>query len=400
MVDNSCEKMVAVGLERCLADPPQPMLGVRFGLLMNQASVDRTYRYAHHLLAARFPGQLTTLFGPQHGFWGQQQDNMIETPHDVDPVLGIPIYSLYGEHRKPTAEMLRHVECLVVDLQSVGTRVYTFIWTLLHCLEACAEAGIPVVILDRPNPLGGQIVEGPCLQEDFRSFVGLYSIPMRHALTFGEMARHLNRALELGADVHVVRMEGWQRHMSWTETGRTWIAPSPNLPRIEGVDVYPGQVLIEGTNLSEGRGTTTPFEIFGAPFVDPLRLLDRLRDYATPGVVFRPVRFEPTFQKAQGRSCGGLYLHVTDWQQFRPYQTTLAILACTKSLWPDDFCWRPPPYEYEETLMPIDILTGGIEVRVAIDNGATPEDVARLAQPAREWPARIAADLLYDPPLH
>lgn len=389
---------VTVGLERCLADPPAILEHARFGLLMNQASVDTEFQYAHRLLAARFPRQLKALFGPQHGFWGQQQDNMIETPHDIDPVLGVPIYSLYAERRKPSPEMLGGLDCLVVDLQDVGTRVYTFIWTLLHCLEACAEAGVAVVVLDRPNPLGGDIVEGPCLEQTYRSFVGLHSIPMRHALTIGEMAQHLNRALNIGADVHVVRMQGWQRRMHWSATGRVWIGPSPNLPRVHGVDVYPGQVLIEGTNLSEGRGTTMPFELCGAPFIEPMRLLEELEQYALPGVVFRPVRFEPTFQKAQGVSCGGLCLHVVDRLAFRPYRTTLAILTSVRSLWPEDFQWRMPPYEYETTLMPIDILTGNRDVRATIDVGARPDDIARLAAPDDTWWTRVADDLAYDGP--
>lgn len=386
---------VVIGLERCLTEPPAVLRTAKFGLLMNQASVDRRFQYAHHLLAKRFPNQLRTLFGPQHGFWGQQQDNMIETPHDVDAVLGVPIYSLYADCRAPSPDMLSDISCLVIDLQDVGTRVYTFIWTLLHCLSACAKSAISVVVLDRPNPLGGQLIEGPRLQPAYRSFIGLHCIPMRHALTLGEMAQHLNRVLDLGVDLHVVPMQGWKRSMHWTATGRQWLAPSPNLPRIEGVDVYPGQVLIEGTNLSEGRGTTMPFELFGAPFIEPLQLLRTLKQYALPGVVFRPVRFEPTFQKYQGVSCRGLALHVVDRRAFRPYQTTLAILSCIRLLWPDDFQWNMPPYEYEQTHMPIDILTGSSDVRTTLETGADPEKVIRLSRTDDDWWTLVADDLLY-----
>lgn len=242
-----------LGLERCLQEPHPILQGKRFGLLVNQASVDKDFRYAHELLNERFPGQIAALFGPQHGLWSEQQDNMIETGHGKDPRLGIPVYSLYAESRRPSPEMLEGLDILVVDLQDVGTRVYTYIWTLSYCLAACAQQGIPVLVLDRPNPLGGIVVEGSRLDPEYRSFVGRASIPMRHALTMGEMAVFLNNHMGLGAEVHVQEMQGWRRSMLWPETGRSWIPTSPNLPRIEGVLLYPGMVLLEGTNLSEGR---------------------------------------------------------------------------------------------------------------------------------------------------
>ncbi|MBI3463032.1 MAG: DUF1343 domain-containing protein, partial [Planctomycetes bacterium] len=334
---------VQIGLETCLDAPPEILRGQRFGLLMNQASIDHRFRYAHHLLAERFPGQLKALFSPQHGLWGEQQDNMIESAHRTDQRLGVPVYSLYSKTRRPTPEMLDGLDCLVVDLQDVGTRVYTFIWTVSYCLEACAATGIPVVVLDRPNPIGGELVEGPCLDPAFASFVGRAPIPMRHALTMGEMAAYLNDHFKLGAELYVVRMNGWRRAMTFSETGLPWVLPSPNLPRIEGVDVYPGQVLLEGTNLSEGRGTTVPFEVCGAPYIDPEQLIEALGAFDLPGLSLRPIRFEPTFQKWKGQSCGGLYLHVTDRQTFRPYRATLAMLACVRRLWPNDFAWRSPP---------------------------------------------------------
>jgi uncharacterized protein YbbC (DUF1343 family) len=295
--------------------------------------------------------------------------------------------------------MLRGVECLVIDLQDVGTRIYTFAWTMMHCLEACAEARIPVVVLDRPNPLGGELFEGPLLDLHYASFVGRSSVPMRHGLTMGELARWLNARHKIGAELSVVPMTGWRRHMLWPETGRTWVPTSPNLPRWEGCTVYPGQVLLEGTNLSEGRGTTTPFEMFGAPFVNPLKLLEELEAFRLAGLRLRPIRFEPTFHKWQGKSCGGLYLHVTDPPAFQPLRTTLAFLTAVRRLWPKDFAWRDPPYEYEKEKKPIDILFGNCTFREALDKGAikTPADLDELTTLDRTaWRKQVADFLLYE----
>lgn len=354
------------------------MQGARLGLLMNQASVDGALRYACEVLTEAFPRQLTTLFSPQHGLWGEQQANMIESPHAVHPQLGIPVHSLYSETRLPTAEMLDAVDCFVIDLQDVGTRVYTFIWTVSYCLEACAAEGIPVVVLDRPNPLGGELLEGPLLEAGQESFVGRAPIPMRHGLTIGELTLVVNDLLEIGADVHVVPISGWRRDMNWHATDRPWIWPSPNLPRPESVAVYPGGVLLEGTNLSEGRGTTMPFEVFGAPYVDPYRLVERLQQYALPGVALLPLRFVPTFDKWCGESCGGLLLQVTDANAFRPGLTTVAALAVIRALWPEEFRWLSPPYEYEREKPPIDMIAGTSRVRQRIDAispGDTPSRV-------------------------
>jgi len=256
--------VVDIGLERVLASPPSILQRRRFGLLMNDASVDRRFRSAARLLADAFPGQLVALFSPQHGLWHEEQDNMIESTHGFDVELGVPIYSLYGETREPTPEMFDGLEALVVDLQDVGTRVYTFVWTMSYCLEACARRRIPVVVLDRPNPLGGERAAGPQLEPGFESFVGRAALPMAHGLTLAELALQVDRMLGIGADILPVAMVGWHRAMRFPQTGRAWLPPSPNLPRFEGVDVYPGTVLFEGTNLSEGRGTTTPFEVIGA----------------------------------------------------------------------------------------------------------------------------------------
>lgn len=371
---------VTVGLEACLADPPAVLRSGRFGLLANQASVDHRFRYAWDLLAERFPGRLLALFSPQHGLWGEQQANMIESPHASHPRLGVPVYSLYSETRRPTPEMLDGLDCFVIDLQDVGTRVYTFLWTASYCLEACAELRIPVLVLDRPNPVGGEIVEGPLLEPEYRSFVGRACLPMRHALTMAELVRHVNDELQIGADVQVVPCEGLSRAMWFEDTGRAWVPPSPNLPRLEGVALYPGQVLLEGTNLSEGRGTTVPFEVVGAPFIDPERLALQVEALALPGLRLRPIRFAPTFDKWLGRSCGGVQLHITDRNALRAYRTTVALLLSVRRLWPDEFRWLTPPYEYETEKMPIDILSGSDQLRRTLDTAAETADLRELLE--------------------
>jgi uncharacterized protein YbbC (DUF1343 family) len=389
---------VVIGLENCLKSPPKALKGARFGLLLNQASVNAQFEYASELLARRFPGKLAALFSPQHGLWSEQQENMIETGHGRDETLGVPIYSLYSEVRKPTARMLKGLECFVIDLQDVGTRVYTFVWTMMYCLEACAAARIPVVVLDRPNPLGGEAVEGPLLDLHYASFVGRAAIPMRHGLTMGELATWLNARHKIGAKLEVVKMTNWKRAQAWPATGRTWVPTSPNMPRFEASVVYPGQVLLEGTNLSEGRGTTTPFEQFGTPFISAPKLLKELAPFKLAGVRLRPIRFEPTFHKWKGKSCGGLYLHVTDLGAFRPLRTTLAFLTAVRRLWPKQFAWSKPPYEYEKVKKPIDILFGGCTFREALDRGKikTPADLDAVAKlDAAAWRKEVAGSLLY-----
>ncbi|GAB4160363.1 MAG: DUF1343 domain-containing protein [Planctomycetota bacterium] len=380
-----------------LEDPPDIVAAApRIGLLCNQASIDAGFHHAADAIHRRFPKRLACLFGPQHGLWSTEQDNMVETPHGAHPRLGIPVHSLYAERRVPDRRMLEGVDLLIVDLPDIGTRVYTYVWTLMGCMQACAEARIPVLVLDRPNPIGGRLVEGPLLDRRFASFVGLAPIPMRHGLTLGELARLLNEQEGLGCELEVLAVEGWGRDMLWPEFGRPFIPPSPNMPRFETALVYPGQVLLEGTNLSEGRGTTTPFEQWGAPWLDPWRLLDWLEDHAISGCALRPVRFEPTFHKFRGETCGGLFVHPTDPAVFAPYRATLLWLRAVAELWPDDFCWRPPPYEYEAKRMPIDILTGGDAVRDWIDGRGDPELAQRLAAPPGDWWARVGRFLLYE----
>ena len=389
---------IQLGLEVALEHPPQALRDARrFGLVCNQASVDGAFRHAAMLLHERFPGRLGALFGPQHGLWSTEQDNMVETAHDRDPRLGVPVHSLYSETRRPTPEMLDGLDLLVVDLQDVGTRVYTYAWTLVHCLEACAEAGVRVLVLDRPNPLGGEVAEGARLDPAFRSFVGLASIPMRHGLTLGELGRHCNQALGIGCALDVVPMRGFGRAQLWTDLDRAWLPPSPNLPRADGCFVYPGQVLLEGTNLSEGRGTTTPFEQCGAPWIDGFALADAMRERGLEGCALRPVAFEPTFQKWRGRRCGGVFVHVTEPRRLRSYRLTLSLLRCARELWPDRFAWNPPPYEYEETLLPIDILAGGSDVRRFVDGELSWDRLDALAAAPADWWQEAGPSLLYGP---
>jgi uncharacterized protein YbbC (DUF1343 family) len=391
-------RQVQIGLECCLEDPLPILREARFGLLMNQASVDRSFRYACDVLAKRFPGRLVALFSPQHGLWCEEQANMIESPHGHYEPLGVPVYSLYSETRQPTSAMLQGLDCLVIDLQDVGTRVYTFAWTIQNCLRACAAANLPVVMLDRPNPLGGVVAEGPLLEPGYESFVGGARIPLRHGLTLGELARMVNDERQIGATLEIVPMQGWSRGMHFDDTGRTWVAPSPNMPRVTTALLYPGQVLLEGTNLSEGRGTTLPFEVVGAPFIDPHVLARELRKAQLLGLAVRPIRFVPTFDKWRGQRCGGLALHVVEPAAVRSVAVTLQILATISRFYPQEFAWLPPPYEYEREKMPIDILFGSPRLRRAMLSESTVSDVtitelAYLDQ--RAWWRRVQPYLLY-----
>lgn len=386
---------VEIGLERALRDPPARLRASRaFGLLSNQASVTADFVHAVEALQARFPSTLCRLFGPQHGIWSTEQDNMVETAHGS--YRGMPVYSLYSETRAPTPAMLDGIDLLVVDLQDVGTRVYTYAWTLTHCMQACAAHDVAVLVLDRPNPLGGVISEGAQLDPDFASFVGRAPIPMRHGLTLAELAVHCNEALAVGCDLHTLTMRGWRREMLWRDCGRAWVPPSPNLPRVAGCALYPGQVLLEGTNLSEGRGTTTPFEQCGAPWLDPEQLRAALGD--VPGAALRPVTFQPTFQKFRDEPCRGLFVHVTDPTALRSYAMTLRMLRAIRALHGPQLRWRNPPYEYEDELLPIDILSGGRAARRWVDGDGDEAALANIAaQPEGWWPT-AKSSMLYPRP--
>jgi uncharacterized protein YbbC (DUF1343 family) len=332
-------------------------------------------------VAQRFPGQLQVLFSPQHGLKGEKQDNMVSSPDFEDPLLHIPVISLYGPRLDPPLEAFGKIDVLLVDLQDVGTRVYTYGTTLARVMAAAAQVGVKVVVLDRPNPIGGVQVEGNMLRPEWASFVGPYPLPMRHGLSLGELARYYNATQNLGCDLAVIPARGWRRGNYFDSTGLPWIMPSPNLPTLEGAIVYPGQVLLEGTNLSEGRGTTRPFELFGAPFLKPRHILHELKDIPLPGVVLREVGFEPTFHKWAGELCHGFQLHVTERRVFKPYFTTLALLLVMRRLYPEHFAWRQPPYEYETERLPIDLLTGDAGIRQGIDAGRPLSDLEAAWQP-------------------
>lgn len=394
-------RKVVPGLEVLARTRPRWLKTRRVGLLMHQASVTSGLVSARSVLARLCGRQLTALFGPQHGIGGEKQDNMIESGHAVDRELGIPIFSLYSETRRPTPQMLSHIDTLVVDLQDVGTRVYTFEWTTAMAMEACAEAGIALVLLDRPNPIGGILVEGNLVRPGLESFVGLYPVPMRHGLTLGEMALLVNERMARrpgGArcDLTVIPMEGWRRRMRFADTGLPWVLPSPNMPTPDTAAVYPGQVLLEGTNLSEGRGTTRPFEIWGAPFLDAAALAKKFAARRLPGCVLREHVFEPTFHKWRGEVCRGFEIRVTDADRYRPYLTTLALLQDTATLHNKDFEWKEPPYEYVTDRVPIDVIAGDPVVRFAIESG---EDLKLLSRgwdrEARAFQKESAAHRLY-----
>jgi uncharacterized protein YbbC (DUF1343 family) len=365
-----------LGIDILLQRDRKLVAGRRVGVVSNPASIDRAFRHTADRIADDPEIELVALFGPQHGFRSDVQDNMIETPHAADARRRVPIYSLYSETREPTADMLRDVDVLVIDLQDVGTRVYTYIYTMANCMRAAARHGVRVVVCDRPNPLGGTAIEGATLRPQYASFVGQFPIPLRHGLTIGELARLFNDEFGIGAAVDVVPVEGWRRSMYFDDTGLPWVLPSPNLPTLDSAIVYPGAVLFEGTMLSEGRGTTRPFELVGAPWIDGERLAQAINGRGLPGVQFRPVFFEPTFQKHARQTCGGCQIHVLDRARFEPVRTAVELIAEFRAQAPSRFAWRQPPYEYEHEKMPIDILYGSERLRETVDSGRAAQALA------------------------
>jgi uncharacterized protein YbbC (DUF1343 family) len=366
---------IALGSERLLGS--NRLDGARVGIVCNPASVDRELAQVADRLAAHPRARLAAIFGPQHGFRSDVQDNMIETRHAHDEIRRVPVYSLYSETRGPTSEMLRDLDVLVIDLQDVGVRIYTYIYTMANCLKAARRHGLKVIVCDRPNPIGGTAVEGPVLVPGNESFVGMYPIPMRHGLTIGELARLFNEHFGIGANLEVVAMEGWRRDMYFDDTGRTWIMSSPNIPTFDTTLVYPGTVLFEGTNVSEGRGTTRPFELVGAPWVVAERFADVMNRRNLPGVFFRPVLFEPTFHKHAGKGCAGCQIHVLDRRTFRPVESAVALLESFRTADRDRFAWRDPPYEYEHERNPFDVLAGSPTLREQLESGAASDEIAR-----------------------
>jgi uncharacterized protein YbbC (DUF1343 family) len=341
---------------------------------VNPGSVNSRLLPAVDLLSRDPDIKLTALFGPQHGIRGETQDNMIEWQSFRDLRTGLPAYSLYAEHRRPTEEMLSGVDVLVFDLPDVGTRVYTFIHTMALAMEAAREFSKKFIVLDRPNPIGGVRLEGSLLDSNYASFVGMYPIPMRHGMTTGELAMMFNNKFGIGCDLDVVAMEGWRRELWFDQTGLPWVMPSPNMPTLDTATVYPGAVLVEGTNLSEGRGTTRPFEIIGSPYVDPFALATEIEALGLRGALFRPVYFQPSFNKYAGQVCGGVQIHVADRGLFEPVKTGIALVSTIRRLYPEAFEWKQPPYEYEYEKLPFDVIAGGAELRKQIE-GDVPVDL-------------------------
>jgi uncharacterized protein YbbC (DUF1343 family) len=362
-----------LGSERLLAS--SRLNGSRVGVLANPASIDHKFRHIVDRLAASPDWTLTAIFGPQHGFQSDLQDNMIESAHAKDKRRNVPIFSLYSETREPTPAMLDLIDVLVIDIQDVGARIYTFIYTMANCLRAAARQNLPVIVCDRPNPIGGVAVEGPMLEKGYESFVGQFPIPMRHGMTVGELARLFNERYAIGAELEIVPMEGWSRDMYWDATGLPWVMPSPNMPTLDTAIVYPGTVLFEGTMLSEGRGTTRPFELIGAPWLDGEQLAERMSGAGLAGVHFRSATFEPTFQKHARATCGGCQIHVTSRREFEPVKAGVSLMRECYGLAPDRFGWRDPPYEYEHDKMPIDILAGSPALRQQIEQQVPLDDI-------------------------
>lgn len=363
---------VQTGLDTFERNWPKRLRGARVGLLGHPASVNKRLEHAVNVFLKSKKLALKAIFGPQHGIYGETQDNMIEWEGFHDRQTGLPVFSLYGQTRKPEPSMLEHIDVLVIDIQDVGARYYTFIWTMENCMQACMEMNKSIVILDRPNPIGGHIIEGPVLQKAYTSFVGQRPLPIRHGMTVGEIGNYLWNTFYPSLDFHVIPMQGWKRTSWFDNTLLSWVMPSPNMPTLDTATVYPGMCLLEGTNISEGRGTTRPFEIFGAPFIEPDLLVKQLEKSKLPGVMFRPLYFQPTFQKHAGNICGGAQLHVTHRERFKPFKTGITILKVVHDLYPEHFSWKQPPYEYETEKMPIDILAGTDRLRQDIERGETP----------------------------
>jgi len=371
---------VLSGLEVIRKQNFTPIKGRTIGLVVNPASLDSQFTSTVEVFLNAPGVKVGALFGPQHGIRGETQDNMIEWEGFRDKPTGLPVYSLYGKNREPLREMMQGIDCLVIDLPDVGARYYTFVWTLALCLRACKKYAKACVVLDRPNPINGVAMEGPVLDPRFSSFVGLYPLPIRPGMTMGEIACYLNREFSINCELTVIPLEGWRRAMWFDGTSIPWVMPSPNMPTLDTAIVYPGMCLLEGTNISEGRGTTRPFEIFGKPGVDPDELVKRLTGEDLPGVRFRPLYFQPTFQKYQGEICGGAQIHVTDRNSFLPVLTGVAVIRTMYYMCPESFFWKHPPYEYEEEKLPIDILAGTDELRLQIEYRSSLEEIAGSGQ--------------------
>ena len=360
---------VRLGLEKLLEDHYPALRGARVGLICNQASVDHSFHHAADLLHQHANIELRALFGPQHGIRGDVQDNMIETGHSMDRKTGLPVHSLYSETREPTDAMLQDIDVLVFDMQDVGCRIYTFVYTLANCMRAARRLGKKVIVCDRPNPINGVGVAGNILEPEYASFVGQFPLPTRHGMTVGELAQLFNEQFEIRCELEVLPMEGWRRELWHDETDAPWVLPSPNMPTLDSATVFPGTVHFEGTQVSEGRGTTKPFELIGAPYIDPDAYAERLNSLGLPGVFFRSCVFQPTFQKHAGVSCGGVQIHVLDRDVFEPWLAGIALAKFAHDMYPNEFRWKVPPYEYVFDKNPFDVISGTAKIREAFEKG-------------------------------
>ncbi|MDX6693641.1 MAG: hypothetical protein QOF02_1244 [Blastocatellia bacterium] len=374
-----------LGLEKLLEGAGEPLRGARVGLICNQSSVNGEYRHAADLLHERRDINLTALFGPQHGIRGDVQDNMVETAHAFDRVTGIPIYSLYSETREPTEEMLKDVDALVFDMQDVGCRIYTFIYTLANCMRAAEKYRKRVVVCDRPNPINGQSIAGTMLEPEYASFVGQFPLPTRHGMTVCELALMFKGHFKIDCELEVIKMDGWERGMWHDETGAPWVLPSPNMPTLDSATVFPGTVHLEGTQMSEGRGTTRPFELIGAPYIEAEVYAGKLNGLGLPGVYFRACGFQPTFQKHWKETCGGAQLHVTSREDFEPVIAGVAAVKIARDLYAEEFKWKEPPYEYVYDKNPFDVIAGTARLRESIERGES------LGQIQEGWQEGLAA---------
>jgi uncharacterized protein YbbC (DUF1343 family) len=381
-VEGMMKRQVTLGLEKLLSQRMDLLKGARVGLICNQASVDHGLQHAADLLHHHPNIKLTALFGPQHGIRGDVQDNMIETGHSVDRVTNTPIYSLYSETREPTEEMVEDIDLFIFDMQGVGCRIYTFVYTMANCMRAARRFGKRVIVCDRPNPIGGIGVSGNVLEPEYASFVGQFPLPTRHGMTVGELAQMFNKHFGINCDLEVVTMDGWSREYWMDETDAPWVMPSPNIPTVDTATVFPGAVHFEGTQLSEGRGTTRPFELIGAPYIVPEDYAHRLNSIGFPGVYFRACVFQPTFQKHARVSCGGCQIHVTNRKEFEPVIVGVAMVKTAYDMYLEYFRWKDPPYEYIYDRNPFDVIAGTNKIREAIEQGKETESINESWQPA------------------
>jgi uncharacterized protein YbbC (DUF1343 family) len=368
-------RRIELGVERLLREGAASLQGARVGLVCNQASVDHSLRHVADLFRERGEWRLTALFGPQHGIRGDLQDNMVETPHAIDAETGVTVYSLYSETREPTAEMLEDVDVLVIDLQDVGCRIYTFAYTMANCMRAAGRLGKKVIVCDRPNPIGGEQFAGNVLEPEYASFVGLFPIPTRHGMTICELASMFAGQWGIECELELSLLDGWSRELWLDETDSPWVLPSPNMPTLDSATVFPGAVHVEGTQVSEGRGTTRPFELIGAPYVESANFARNLNSQGLAGVYFRACHFQPTFQKHAGQTCGGVQIHVLDRRSFEPVISGLAVVKTIHEMYGESFRWKEPPYEYVFDKNPFDVISGTSKVRAAIERGESLEEM-------------------------